>query len=76
LRLLERYTPRQLEGAVEYALDIDVIDPESIRVVVEHRSERPIELFTLDGRPELALVCVETTSPAAYGALLGEEHAS
>jgi len=76
LRLLERYTPRQLEGAVEYALDIDVIDPESIRVIVEHRSERPIELFTLDGRPELALVCVETTSPAAYGALLGEECAS
>ena len=72
MRLLERYPLRQLAEAVEYALDIDVIDPDSIRVVVEHRSERPVELFTLDGRPELALVCVETTSPAAYGALLGE----
>jgi len=73
LRLLERYTPRQLEGAVEYALDIDVIDPDSIRVIVEHRSERPVELFALDGRPQLALVRVETTSPIAYAALLGEE---
>jgi hypothetical protein len=76
LRLLERYTTGQLADAVEYALDIDVIDPDSIRVIVEHRSERPVALFPLDGRPELALVRVETTSPAAYGALLGEEHAS
>ncbi len=73
LRLLERYTIRQLADAVEYALDIDVIDPDGIRVISEYHRERPIELFPLDGRTELALVRVETTSPATYDALLGEE---
>jgi hypothetical protein len=72
LRLLEKFSLPQLTGAVEYALDIDVIDPESIRTIVEHRAERPVALFSLDGRPHLALVRVETTNVAAYGALLAE----
>lgn len=72
LRQLEKFSLAQLTGAVEYALDIDVIDPESIRTIVEHRAERPVALFSLDGRPHLALVRVETTDVAAYGALLTE----
>jgi hypothetical protein len=72
LRLLEKFSLPQLTGAVEYALDIDVIDPESIRTIVEHRAERPVALFSLGGRPHLALVRVETTNVAAYGALLTE----
>ncbi len=72
LRLLERFSLPQLTGAVEYALDIDVIDADSIRTIVEHRAERPVELFSLDGRPHLAHVRVETTDVAAYGALLTE----
>jgi hypothetical protein len=32
LRLLERYSLKQLKDAIEYALDIDVIDRDSIRV--------------------------------------------
>ncbi|MDA0834618.1 MAG: IS21 family transposase [Planctomycetota bacterium] len=72
LRQLERFSLPQLTGAVQYALDIDVIDPESIRTIVEHRAERPVALFSLDGRPHLALVRVETTNVAAYGALLTE----
>jgi transposase len=72
LRLLEKFSLTQLTAAVEYALDIDVIDADSIRTVVEHRSEEPVPLFPLDGRPHLARVRVETTDVASYQALLGE----
>lgn len=72
LRQLEKFSLPQLTGAVEYALDIDVIDPDSIRTIVEHRAEQPVALFSLDGRPQLAHVRVETTNVAAYGALLTE----
>ena len=73
LRLLESYRLAQLTDAVEYALDIDVIDPDSIRVVVEYRSQAPVELFSLDGRPELARVRVEATDVSAYQSLLMED---
>jgi transposase len=72
LRLLEKYSLSELTGAVEYALDIDVIDADSIRTIVEHRADRPVELFSLDGRPHLAHVRVETTDVSAYQALLEE----
>ena len=72
LRLLEKFSLAQLTEAVEYALDIDVIDADSIRTIVEHRADRPVELFPLDGRPHLAHVRVETTDVAAYQALLEE----
>jgi transposase len=73
LRLLESFTLKQLTYAVEYALDIDVIDPDSIRVIVEYRSQAPVELFSLDGRPELAQVRVESTDVSAYQSLLWED---
>ena len=73
LRLLELYSLAQLTDAVEYALDIDVIDTDSIRVILEYRGQTPVELFSLDGRPELAGVRVETTDVSAYQALLMEE---
>jgi hypothetical protein len=72
LRQLERFSLPQLNEASEYALDIDVIDADSIRTILEHRAERPVALFSLDGRPHLAHVRVETTDVAAYGALLTE----
>ena len=72
LRQLERFSLPQLNEAIEYALDIDVIDADSIRTILEHRAERPVALFSLDGRPHLAQVRVETTDVAAYGALLTE----
>ena len=73
LRLLESFTLGQLTDAVNYALDIDVTDPESIRVIVEYRSQEPVELFSLDGRPQLARVRVETTEVSAYQSLLMED---
>ena len=72
LRLLEKFSLMQLTEAVEYALDIDVIDADSIRTIVEHRTDQPSELFPLDGRPHLALVRVETTDVSSYQVLLGE----
>ncbi len=72
LRLLETYTLAQLTEAVEYALDFDVTDPDSIRLIVAHRTEAPIELFSLDGRPHLAWVRIETTKVSSYQALLEE----
>lgn len=72
LRLLEKCALPQLTEAVEYALDIDVIDADSIRTIVEHRSDEPAKLFRLDGRPHLAHVRVETTDVSSYQALLGE----
>jgi transposase len=73
LRLLESYRLVQLTDAVEYALDIDIADPDSIRMIVEYRSQTPVELFSLDGRPELARVRVETTDVLAYQSLLMED---
>jgi transposase len=72
LRLLEKFSLGQLTEAVEYALDFDVTDPDSIRLIVAHRADSPIELFSLDGRPHLAYVCVETTDVSSYQALLEE----
>ena len=44
LRLLETHSLSQLADAVAYALDRGVIDPDSIRVVLDHRADRPVEL--------------------------------
>lgn len=72
LRLLERFSLPQLTAAIEYALDIDVIDVDSIRTIREHRADRPVELFSLEGRPHLAGVRVEATDISAYQVLLEE----
>jgi hypothetical protein len=70
LRLLERFSLAQVADAVAYALALDVIDPDSIRVIRDHRADRPVALFTPDGRPHLRAVRVERTDLAAYGTLL------
>jgi transposase len=70
LRLLETHSLPQLTDAVEYALDIGIEDPDSIRSVLEHRADRPTQLFRLDGRPHLAGVRVPSTDVSAYASLL------
>lgn len=70
LRLLEKYSLDQLTDAVTFALDRGVEDVDGIRVVLDHRTDRPVRLFLLDGRPQLAGVRVEPTDVTAYGALL------
>jgi hypothetical protein len=70
LRLLETHPLAPLTDAVAYALDIGIEDPDSIRSVLEHRADRPAELFRLDGRPHLVGVRVPPTDVAAYATLL------
>lgn len=72
LRLLESCTLKQLADAVDYALDIGIHDADSIRVILEHRRESPVGLFSLDGRPHLKTVAVTETNVSAYQALLLE----
>lgn len=73
LRLLETVSLVQLGDAVASALAIDVIDPDSIRLILDHRADRPVPVFSLDGRPHLACVRVPATDVAAYGVLLAGE---
>jgi transposase len=73
LRLLEHSNLPQLTDAVEYALDLDITDADSIRVILEHRREQPVPLFSLDGRPHLKGVTVEPTDVSAYQSLLVED---
>lgn len=72
LRLLESCSVTELAGAVEYALDIGIHDTDSIRVILEHRRESPVGLFSLDGRPHLKTVTVTETEVSSYQTLLME----
>lgn len=72
LRLLERFSLKEVASGVEYAIDIGITDSDSVRSIVEHRADGPVRLFSLDGRPHLAYVHVETTPVVAYQALLSE----
>lgn len=71
LRLLEVYPLGQLADAVTFALDRGVDDADGIRMILDHRADRPVALSVLDGRPQLAGVRVEPTDVTAYRALLG-----
>jgi transposase len=73
LRLLETYSLSQLTDAVESALAIDVVDPDSVRLILDHRADRPLPVFSLDGRPHLASVRVPTTDVSAYAVWLAGE---
>ena len=58
--------------AINYALDIGILEADAVRLILEHRRERPVKLFRLDGRPHLAEVVVEPPHLAAYRSLLVE----
>lgn len=73
LRLLESCSISELAGAVEYALDIGIHDADSIQVILQHRRESPVGLFSLDGRPHLRTITVTETSISAYQTLLMED---
>jgi len=72
LRLLEHADPGELGKAIDYALDIGTTEADAVRLILEHRRERPVKLFRLDGRPHLADVVVEPPHLAAYRTLLVE----
>jgi transposase len=72
LRLLERAAPAELTAAVQSALGLGAAGYDAVRLILEHRRERPAGLFCLDGRPHLKLVAVPRPDLAAYRALTAE----
>lgn len=70
LRLLESTTVKELANAVEHALSIGAINHDAIRLILEHRREEPVRLFSLDGRLHLAAVQVQSPDLHAYRGLL------
>jgi hypothetical protein len=69
LRLLEGASLRELTRAVEAALELGTADADAVRLILEHRRERPVGLFCLDGRPHLQLVGVPAPDLSAYASL-------
>jgi len=69
LRLLEKCDLKELTGAVEQALEIGATDCDAVRLILEHRRERPCEMFSLDGRPHLKSVTVEKINLGSYNGL-------
>jgi transposase len=69
LRLLEHASLAELTRAVERALELGTADADAVRLILEHRRERPVGLFCLDGRPHLKLVTVPTPDLGSYSSL-------
>ncbi len=69
LRLLEWADPRELTRAVQRALELGTPDADAVRLILEHRRERPAGLFSLDGRPHLRSVAVPIPDLSAYASL-------
>jgi len=67
---LERFSLRALAVAVNYAPDIDITDADSMSVILEHRREEAVPLFSLNGRPHLNSVHVESTQVLMYQSLM------
>jgi transposase len=72
LRLLEHASLAELTRAVEAALELGTADADAVRLILEHRRERPVGLFGLDGRPHLKLVSVPVPDLGAYRGLTAE----
>ncbi len=69
LRLLEGASLPELARAVERALELGAADDDAVRLILEHRRERPTGLFCLDGRPHLKLVDVPSPDLGGYASL-------
>jgi hypothetical protein len=69
LRLLEGASLPELTRAIERALELGTADADAVRLILEHRRERPAGLFCLDGRPHLKLVGVPAPDLSAYASL-------
>jgi hypothetical protein len=69
LRLLEGVSLPELRRAVERALELGAADADAVRLILEHRRERPAGLFCLDGRPHLKLVSVPGPDLGGYASL-------
>jgi len=69
LRLLERYSMRDLSIAVARASVMLSVNVDVVELLIRGRNERPVELFNLDGHAHLAGVHLETIDLHAYRTL-------
>src|SRR5271169_5823770 len=69
LRLMERTSMGELTGAVEAALAIGATSADAVSLIVFHRSERPVGLFSLDGHPHLKSFVIDPPDLSAYRTL-------
>jgi hypothetical protein len=69
LRLMEHASLAELTGAVDAALAIGATSAEAVALILYHRSERPVGLFSLDGHPHLKSVQVDPPDLNGYAAL-------
>jgi hypothetical protein len=71
LRLLERSSVGELAGAVDVALSIGATSSDAIGLILHHRQERPVSLFSLDGHPHLTPYRIPPPDLRAYAGLNG-----
>jgi transposase len=69
LRLLESASLRQLAAAIEAALTIGATGADAIQLILLHRAERPVGLFSLDGHPHLKSVVIDPLDLGVYDTL-------
>jgi transposase len=69
LRLAERASISELAAAIDVAIGIGATTADAIALILYHRAERPVGLFSLDGHPHLRSVVVEAPDLTAYRAL-------
>jgi len=69
LRLMERASLYQLTGAVEAALRIGATSADAVALILYHRAEQPVGLFSLDGHPHLKSVQIDPPDLTRYAAL-------
>jgi len=69
LRLMERASLGELRGAVEAALSIGATSADAVALILWHRGERPVGLFSLDGHPHLKSFVIDPPDLGAYRAL-------
>src|SRR6266581_63764 len=71
LRLLEHASVGELATAVGQALSIGATAPEAIELILRHRAERPVALFSLDHHPHLRPYHIDPPDLSAYASLKG-----
>jgi transposase len=69
LRLMEHASLGELTGAVDAALTIGATSADAVALILYHRSEQPVGLFSLDGHPHLKMVQVDPPDLTGYTAL-------
>jgi hypothetical protein len=69
LRLAEHASVGELAGAVRAALSIGATSSDAISLILHHRQERPVSLFSLEGHPHLRPFVIEAPDLRAYATL-------